>query len=104
VVKNPSDNAGDGKDTDLIPGSEISPRGGNSSPLQYSCLKIPWTEEPDRLQSLEPQRVSDCSHGHTHKDLYTTLTKSTVQGFSGIVWKLLFGFLMLMKMDRLLPV
>ena len=57
MVKNPSDNAGDGKDTDLIPGSEISPRGGNSSPLQYSCLKIPWTEEPGGLEFMGLQRV-----------------------------------------------
>ena len=27
-------------------------REGNSTPLQYSCLKIPWTEEPGRLQSM----------------------------------------------------
>ena len=26
---------------------------GNGSPLQYSCLRIPWTEEPDRPQSME---------------------------------------------------
>ena len=26
--------------------------GGNSTPLQYSCQKIPWTEEPGRLQSI----------------------------------------------------
>ena len=26
-----------------------SPREGNGNPFQYSCLKIPWTEEPGRL-------------------------------------------------------
>ena len=26
-------------------------------PLQYSCLEIPWTEEPGRLQSMGLQRV-----------------------------------------------
>ena len=25
---------------------------GNGTPLQYSCWKIPWTEEPGRLQSM----------------------------------------------------
>ena len=25
---------------------------GNGTPLQYSCPKIPWTEEPGRLQSM----------------------------------------------------
>ena len=24
-------------------------------PLQYSCLRIPWTEEPDGLQSMGSQ-------------------------------------------------
>ena len=31
--------------------------GGNDSPLQYSCLENPWTEEPGRLQSMGSQRV-----------------------------------------------
>ena len=31
---------------------------GNGNPLQYSCLeKIPWTEEPGRLQSMGSLRV-----------------------------------------------
>ena len=35
-----------------IPGSGRAPGGGNSNPFQYSCLKkIPWTEEPGRIQS-----------------------------------------------------
>ena len=35
-------NAGD---LGLIPGSGRFPGEGNGNPLQYSCLKIPWTEE-----------------------------------------------------------
>ena len=34
-----------------------SPGGQNGNPLQYSCLEIPWTEEPSRLLSLVSQRV-----------------------------------------------
>ena len=30
---------------------------GNGSPLQYSCLENPWTEEPGSLHSLGSQRV-----------------------------------------------
>ena len=30
---------------------------GNGNPLQHSCWKIPWMEEPDRLQSMGSQRV-----------------------------------------------
>ena len=40
-----------------IPGSERCPGGGNGNTLQYSSWEIPWTEEPDRLQSIVSQRV-----------------------------------------------
>ena len=33
-------------DPGSVPGSGTSPREGNGNPLQYSCLGIPWTEEP----------------------------------------------------------
>ena len=39
-------------DLGLIPGSGRSPGEGNGNPLQYSCLKIPWREEPGGLQSM----------------------------------------------------
>ena len=39
VVKNPLANAGDIRETDLIPGLERSPGEGNGYPLQYSCLE-----------------------------------------------------------------
>ena len=38
-----------------IPGSGRSPGEGNGNPLQYSCLEIPWMEEPGRLQSMGSQ-------------------------------------------------
>ena len=41
----------------MIHGLGRFPGGGNGNPLQYSCLRIPWTEEPGRLQSMESQRV-----------------------------------------------
>ena len=44
-------------DQGSIPGSGRSPGEGNGNPLQYSCLEIPWTEEPGRLQSTGSQRV-----------------------------------------------
>ena len=43
--------------TFAIPGSRRSPGEENGNPFQYSCLEIPWTEEPDRLQSMGSQRV-----------------------------------------------
>ena len=57
-------NAGDVKDSDLIPGSGRSPGGGYSTPLQYSCLVFfhgqrslasyrPWGyKELDRTETL----------------------------------------------------
>ena len=41
-------NAGDVRDTCLIPGSERSLGGGNGNPLQYSAWRMPWTREPGR--------------------------------------------------------
>ena len=41
MVKNPSANAGDIKDTGLIPGSGSSPGGGHGNPLHCSCLENP---------------------------------------------------------------
>ena len=52
MVKNPPANAGDIRDVGLIPDSGRSPGGGNSYPLQYSCLKYPWTEELGGLQFM----------------------------------------------------
>ena len=41
MVKNPPANAGDVRDSGLIPGSGRSPGGGHGNPLQYSCLENP---------------------------------------------------------------
>ena len=41
VVKNPPANAGDVRDTGLIPGSGRSSGGGYGNPLWYSCLENP---------------------------------------------------------------
>ena len=32
---------------------------GNGTPLQYSCLENPWTEEPGGLQSTGSLRVGN---------------------------------------------
>ena len=53
-AKNLPANAGD---TGLIPGLGRSPGVGNGNPPKIITGKIPWTEEPGRLQSLGLQRV-----------------------------------------------
>ena len=57
MLKNLLANTGDARDASSIPGLGRFPGGGNGNPLQYSAWKIPWTEEPGRLQSMESQRV-----------------------------------------------
>ena len=47
----------------LIPGLGRSPGEGNGYLLQYSCLRIPWTEEPGR--SPWGWKESDTTE-HTH--------------------------------------
>ena len=56
VVKNPPANAGNPGDASSIPGSGRTPGTGKGNPLQYSCWRIPRTEEPGRLQSMGLQK------------------------------------------------
>ena len=57
MVKTLPVNAEGIRDTSSIPGLGRYPGVGNGNPFQCSCLKIPWTEEPDGLQSMGSQRV-----------------------------------------------
>ena len=52
VAQNPFANAGDTREKGSIPGWGRSPGEGNGTPLQYSCLEIPWIEEPGRPQPM----------------------------------------------------
>ena len=54
VMKNPPANAGDPGST---AGLGRSPEDGNGNSLQYSCLGVPWTEKPGRLQSMGSQEL-----------------------------------------------
>ena len=55
-----------------IPGSGRSPGGGHGNPLHILAWRIPWTEEPGRLQSMGLQRVrhdrSDFTRTHADSD------------------------------------
>ena len=53
-VKNPPVKVGD---TSPTLGLGRPPREGNSNPLQYSFLEIPWSEEPGTLQLMGSQRI-----------------------------------------------
>ena len=45
------------KELDLTFSNLSSCGEGNGTPLQYSCWKIPWAEEPGGLQSMGSRRV-----------------------------------------------
>ena len=74
MVKNPPANAGDARDTGLIPGSGRSPGGGNGTHSSILAWEIPWTEEPGRLQSIASQRVRHGACMHTHMHYLVLLT------------------------------
>ena len=57
MVKNPPANAGDTADRGSIHGSERSPEEEMATHSSILAEKIPWTEEPDGLQSMGSHRV-----------------------------------------------
>ena len=57
VVKNPPGNAGDLRDAGSVPGLGRSPGGRHDNPRSILAWRIPWTEEPGRLQSIGLHRV-----------------------------------------------
>ena len=58
VVKNPPANAGDLRDTGLIPGLGRSPEGGHGKPTPvFLPGESPWREEPGGLQFMGSQRT-----------------------------------------------
>ena len=68
LVKNLPARAGDTRDKSSVSGLESSCGEGNGSLLRYSAWEIPWTEEPDGLQSMGLQGVGHdrvCTHTHT---------------------------------------
>ena len=57
LAKNPPANAGDTRETDLIPGSGRSPEEGMATHSSILAWRTPWTEEPGRLQPIGSQKV-----------------------------------------------
>ena len=56
-VSDSKESACNAGDPGSIAGLGRSPGGGHGNPLQYSCQRIPWTEETGGLQSMGLQRV-----------------------------------------------
>ena len=57
MVKNLPTNAGDARDMGSAPGSGKSLKEELAPHYSILAWKIPWTEEPGRLQSMGSQRV-----------------------------------------------
>ena len=57
MVKNLPVNAGDLRDSGLIPGWEDLLEEGMATHSSVLAWRIPWTEEPGGLQSMGSQRV-----------------------------------------------
>ena len=70
MVKN---SPADVRDMGSVSGSGRFPEVGNGNLLPYSCWKIPWTEEPGRLQSMGPQRVRHDQVSTTKQSCTTVL-------------------------------
>ena len=57
MIKNPLANAGDVKDVSLSLGWEDPLEEGRATHSNILAWRIPWTEEPGRLQSIGSQTV-----------------------------------------------
>ena len=57
MVKNSAANAGDLRDKGLVLGGEDPLEEGMAAHSSILAWRIPWTEEPGRLQSMGSQRV-----------------------------------------------
>ena len=77
LVKNPPANAGD---AGLIPGFQKIPRGGNSNPLQYSCLgnnpmdRGAWQATVHGVTRLWHSWATEHTQVHTHIVIYIFLS------------------------------
>ena len=106
VVKNLPANEGDVRDAGPIPGLGRFPRVGDGYPLQYSCWRIPWTEEPCGLQSIESQCIRQhwshlaCTQPSWGVEFQSFTCRMTIchearGGLDWYTWQLLGSFLFL---------
>ena len=65
MVKNRPADAGDIREEGSIPGLGRSPGGEHATHSSILAWRIPWTEDPSRLQSVESQRVGHNSTTNT---------------------------------------
>ena len=75
MVKNLPAHAGDNRDAGWSLGREDPLKEGMATHSSILVWRIPWTEEPGRLQSMGLHRVgydlNDLAHMHSNRYLYT---------------------------------
>ena len=74
LVKNLSANGEDTRDMGSVPGSEDPLEKEMATHSSILAWKIPWTEEPGGLQSMELQGVR---HDHTGATCYKVLNETS---------------------------
>ena len=62
--------AGSTGNSGSISGWGRSPGGGNGNPLQYSCWRIPWTQEPCRLDHRVTKSQTQLKQLRMHSSSY----------------------------------
>ena len=102
-VKNLPANAGDVRNMGLIPRLGRSPGGRHGNPLQYPCLKIPWTDEPGSLQSIgskESDEWSDlaCTHICIHGNSWLSVHNNNPNILASLLPPLLWGLCHLLSL------
>ena len=83
VIKNPTTNAEDIRNTGLIPGSGKAPGGGHGNPLQYSCLENPMDREAwwATVQMITKNWTQlKWWHAHTHTSLKILINSCKTSG------------------------
>ena len=63
-------------------------REGNGTPLQYSCLENPWTEEPGRLQSMGVSKSRTWLSNFTFTFHFHALEKEMATHSSVLAWRI----------------
>ena len=72
----------------LFLAATLADREGDGNPLQYSCLEIPWTEEPGGLQSMGSQRVGHDWVASLSLFTFMQLEKEMATHSSVLAWRI----------------
>ena len=86
MIKNLPVNAGNEGDVCLIPGSGRSPGGGHGNHSSILAWRIPWTEEPDGLQSIVSQSQIQLKRLSMHTQNVTSFSFTVHDFFLEYIW------------------